>query len=222
MLLAVDTSTSQLGLAIYHQNGLLAELTWQTKARHTTQLAPALQDLLIKTDTSFKEIQAIGVALGPGSFTSLRVGLAFVKGLAMSLNLPLIGIPTLDVSAAPVSLLAGYALACVLPAGRNRLALSWYHASENGWQAGGSPLVTTAETLSAEIKNPTLVTGELSESERQILMSNKQIKLFSPAESTRRPAVLAELAWQRWQLGKVDTPASLAPIYLHIGEVIPS
>lgn len=221
MLLGVDTSTSQLGLALYNENGLQAELLWHTRARHTTELAPAVQDLLGKIGATAQDLQAIGVALGPGSFTSLRVGLAFVKGLAMSRSLPLVGIPTLEVSAAQVGLEAGRALGCVLPAGRGRLALGWYHASENGWQPAGSLLVTTAEALSAEIQQPTILTGELSATERQALLKNKQVTLASPALATRRPGTLAGLAWQRWQNGQVDATASLSPIYLHIGEVIP-
>ncbi len=221
MLLAIDTSTSLLGLALYNENGLQAELSWLTRARHTTELAPAVQDLLAKTGDSPQTLQVVGVALGPGSFTSLRVGLAFTKGLAMSRNLPLVGIPTLEVSAAQVNVEAGRTLGCVLAAGRGRLALGWFHASLSGWQPAGSPLVTTAEALAAEIQQPTMITGELSATERQALSGNKQVTLLPPALAARRPGVLAELAWQRWQNGQVDAPASLAPIYLHIGEVIP-
>ncbi|RPH62923.1 MAG: tRNA (adenosine(37)-N6)-threonylcarbamoyltransferase complex dimerization subunit type 1 TsaB, partial [Chloroflexi bacterium] len=126
MLLAVDTSTAQIGLALYDGAQVVAESLWSSRARHTQELAPAFAEMLAHTGVKVDEIKAIGVALGPGSFTSLRVGLAFVKGLAFSRNLPIVGINTLSVVAAsqPPS---GLPLACLLPAGRGRLALGWFH-----------------------------------------------------------------------------------------------
>jgi tRNA threonylcarbamoyladenosine biosynthesis protein TsaB len=67
-----------------------------------------------------------------------------------------------------------------------------------------------------------MIAGELSAEERQRLARKKvNIKLASPAQCVRRPAVLAELAWARWQAGDVDDAASLAPIYLHVAESLP-
>ena len=221
MLLALDTSTPQIGLALYDGARIVAEHLWVSKARHTIELAPAVAQMLSQTGTDISQVAAIGVAIGPGSFTSLRVGLAFGKGLAMSRSLPLIGIPTLDILAAQVAVDTSRPLACVLAAGRGRLALGWYYAQNNGWQATGSASVTTAETVATEITSATLLTGELTAAERQLLLKNENILLASPAASARRPGILAELAFRRWQAGQTDPAASLAPIYLHIGEVIP-
>src|SRR5687768_1641983 len=116
MLLAVDTSTAQLGLALYDGSQVLAESLWVSRARHTVELAPALGELFQRTGISMDEIRALGVALGPGSFTSLRVGLAFVKGLSLARNLPVVGIPTLDVVAASQSL-SRLPFVALLPAG---------------------------------------------------------------------------------------------------------
>jgi tRNA threonylcarbamoyladenosine biosynthesis protein TsaB len=221
MLLALDTSTPQIGIALYDGARVLAEHLWVSKARHTVELAPAVAQMLAQTGTDISQVAAVGVAIGPGSFTSLRVGLAFGKGLAMSRTLPLVGIPSLDILAAQVAVDASRSLACVLAAGRGRLALGWYVASEDGWQAAGSPLVTTAEAVAAQVSSPTFLTGELTAAERQILSKNEQISLATPASATRRPGVLAELAFRRWQAGQTDPAASLAPIYLHIGDPIP-
>ena len=103
MLLALDTSTSQLGLALYDGERLLAERLWVSKVRHTVELAPAVEQILQQSGLALSALTALGVALGPGSFTSLRVGLAFAKGLAFSLTLPLIGISTLAILAAPLT-----------------------------------------------------------------------------------------------------------------------
>ncbi|MEJ5224179.1 MAG: tRNA (adenosine(37)-N6)-threonylcarbamoyltransferase complex dimerization subunit type 1 TsaB, partial [Anaerolineales bacterium] len=207
MLLAVDTSTAQIGLALYDESSVLGELLWHTRAHHTAELAPAVHDLLTRTGATMKDIRALGVALGPGSFTSLRVGLAFVKGLSLARCLPLIGIPTLDILAAaqPPSDLP---LAAVLQAGRGRLAVVWYQSTGRGWQAQGEPLVSTAEDLAAHIESPTLVCGELTGEERQRLRKNRQVRLAAPAACVRRPSVLAELARARWQAGQVDSAAA--------------
>ncbi|GAB4400225.1 MAG: tRNA (adenosine(37)-N6)-threonylcarbamoyltransferase complex dimerization subunit type 1 TsaB [Anaerolineales bacterium] len=222
MLLALDTSTSQTGLALYDGERLLAERLWVSKVRQTVEIAPAVEQIFQQSGAAVSDLRALSVALGPGSFTSLRVGLAFAKGLALSLSLPLIGIPTFDILAAAVTPTKDSALACLLAAGRGRLAVGWYEASENGWQASAAhPLVTTAETLAAEITSPTFLTGELTSAERQILSKNEKIRLASPALAARRPGILAELAWRRWQAGESDPLAALAPIYLHVGPVIP-
>lgn len=216
MLLAVDTSTAQLGLALYDGAMIAAELTWTSQARHTQELAPALSGLLHRTGLTMDALSVFGVAIGPGSFTSLRVGLAFVKGLTLARHLPLIGVPTLDVTAASVPV-QELPLAAVLQAGRGRIAVGWYKASENGWQAEGPARTSTADELAESIHHPTLIVGELTAEERQRLARKwKNVQLMPPAQSVRRPAVLAEIAWARWQSGQVDEAASLAPIYLHV------
>lgn len=215
MLLAVDTSTSQLGLALYDGASVLAELAWTSRARHTTELAPALSGLLARTGHRMADLTALGVAIGPGSFTSLRVGLAFVKGLAMARKLQVIGVPTLDVVAAAVPV-QQIPLAAVIQAGRTRVAVGWYHAGENGWQVQGPVGTMTVEELAESIHHPTLVVGELNAEERQRLARKRvNIHLVSPARSVRRPALLAELAWTRFESGQTDELASLAPVYLH-------
>lgn len=222
MLLAVDTSTVQMGLAVYDGARVTGEYAWRSNQHHTMELAPAIAELLSRSGLTMENIQALGVAIGPGSFTSLRVGLSLVKGLAFARQLPLIGIPTLDIYAAsqPVSRLP---LLAAIQAGRGRLAVSWYKGTKNGWQEKAPARVVSVDSLIYEIKTPTLVCGEFSAEERQRLAKDEvNVKLVSPAQSVRRPAVLAELAWKRWQRGDVDDEATLAPIYLHTSEPIPS
>lgn len=220
MLLAVDTSTAQVGLALYDGQQVLGEMTWTTRQHHTTELAPALAELLARCDSSMDKVSALGVALGPGSFTSLRVGLAFVKGLALARSLPIIGVPTLDVIAAgqPVS---ETPLIIVLQAGRGRLAIGLYNASSKHWQAQGPARSSTVDELISEIKSPVLIAGELTSEERQKL-AIQNVVLASPANCVRRPSVLAELAWVRLQEKKMDEVASLAPIYLHVAGAPPA
>jgi len=150
MLLAVDTSTKKMGLALYDGVQVPGELLWQSRHHHTVELAPAVVRLLHSSGLKMDDIQALGIAIGPGSFTSLRVGLSFIKGLAMTRHIPVIGIPSLDVQAASVEA-GNYPLVAVLQAGRGRLAVGWYNASKNGWQPEGSAIVTTADELANRI-----------------------------------------------------------------------
>ena len=221
MLLAVDTSTAQVGLALYDGSQVIAEYAWRSSQRHTVELAPAVSELLTRCGVPMDTVQALAVALGPGSFTSLRVGLSLAKGLAISRKLPLVGIPTLDILAAaqPASRLP---LVVVIQAGRGRLAASLYKSSKKGWRAAGPTRLVTVDALAAEIQSPSIVCGELTSAERQKLAPNTNIQLASPAQSLRRPAMLAELAWSRWQSGQVDDEATLAPIYLHVAGSVPA
>jgi tRNA threonylcarbamoyladenosine biosynthesis protein TsaB len=232
-LLAMDTSTRTVGLAIYDGVQVLGELIWTSLDYHTVELAPAVSEMLTRAKIKPSDLGALAVALGPGSFTGLRIGLALAKGMALAQNLPLIGIPTLDFLAAAQPL-APMPLVAVLQAGRGRLALSWYQVAEGRWMrcsdsidssfpsSASATVVLTPQELSERIQSPTMVCGELTEDERRLLSrKRKNVILASPAASLRRPSYLAELAWQRWQAGQVDDPAALSPIYLHYNDPIP-
>ncbi len=221
MLLAVDCSTRWIGLALYDGVQILSERVWQTANHHTVELAPAVDGLIRCGEIRKSDIQVIGVATGPGSFTSLRIGLALAKGLALALHIPLVGVPTLDilVRAQPIR---DMPLAAVLQAGRGRLGVGWYRAESDHWQPYGEITVQTCEALAQHIHRPTMVCGELSAEERQLLArKRKNVILTTPAQSLRRPSFLAELAWEKWQAGQIDDPVKLAPLYLHIAEPIP-
>ena len=222
MLLALDTSTSQLGMALYGEASVLGELCWTTSLRHTHELAPALQSLLARCGKAISDVQAIGVAIGPGSFTSLRVGLTFSKGLALARSLPIVGIPTLDITARGVPN-TDRKLIAVLQAGRGRLAVIWYEPVDGAWKSQGAATVMTAAELESMIDSPVMICGELSAEDRHHLARRyKNVRLASPAQCVRRPALLAELAWEKWQSGQVDSISKLAPIYLHTAGGVPA
>src|SRR5919205_367202 len=96
MLLAIDTSTTQTGLACYDHQGLLGECIWHSGRDHSAQLLPQLTLLLRHLGRARAEISAVAVALGPGSWSGLRVGMSTAKGFALACGVPIIGIGTLE------------------------------------------------------------------------------------------------------------------------------
>lgn len=236
MLLAIDTSTAQMGVALIDGEQLAVETIWSSRVHHTVELAPAVAELMQRAGATMTDLKAIGIAIGPGSFTALRVGLAMAKGLALARRLAILGVPTLDILAAgqPPSELP---LAAVLQAGRGRIAVGWYRMQtsediapvesapdhETQWMPQGNAEIMTVDALAKSIAKPSLVAGELSTDERQRLSRKRVNVVLAPLNRcVRRPSVLAEMAWRRFRMGQSDDLANLAPIYLHRPEAAPA
>jgi tRNA threonylcarbamoyladenosine biosynthesis protein TsaB len=221
VLLALDTSTSWISLALFDGTALRYEATWESQLHHTVELAPAVDRLFSQTGIHHQDLTGLAVALGPGSFTSLRIGLAFTKGISLALNIPVVGVPSLDVIASAQPLDERPMIA-VLHAGRQRLAYATYHVEADTWVAQDEPAVIDAKDLVKTIESPTLVCGELS-SEARIIIGRrwKNANLVPPERCLRRAGYLAALAWVRLQAGDVDDPVGLAPIYLSTTTPIP-
>lgn len=217
-LLAIDTSTRASAIALYDGLAVRYECTWQSREFHSVDLAIGIQQALQKAGMRMEALQAVAVAIGPGSYTGLRIGLALAKGLAFAKGLKLIAIPSLDILAAgqPVQEMP---MAAALQAGRSRLAVGWYKVKKERWIADGQPALMSLQELAEKIKQPTLICGELDETERAVLVrKHKNAHIASPAWGTRRPALLAELGWSRLQAEDLDDPRGLAPIYLQAVE----
>ena len=222
MLLALDTSTRITGISIYDGIQVLCENIWISHDYHTVELGPAVAETLSRAGLTIQNIKLLAVATGPGSFTGLRIGMALAKGIALARHLPMIGIPTLDIVAESQPVSPGYILAAIIQAGRQRLGVGWYTAVDGRWQLTPPIQVMEPLKLSRLIHDPTIVCGELTEEQQHLLARKyKNVILASPAHSIRRPSLLAELAWKRWQAGDVDDPATLSPTYLQQGEPIP-
>ena len=222
MILALDTSTRNIGIAIYDGVQVFSENIWTSHNFHTVELAPAVVVTLSRAGIEIQNIKLLAVATGPGSYTGLRIGMALAKGIALARHLPIIGIPTLDIVAESQPVSPGYTLAAILQVGRGRLAVGWYIPSDDHWLLNPPIQVMDVLKLSHLIHEPTMVCGELTEEQQHTLARKyKNVILASPAHSLRRPSLLAELAWKRWQAGDVDDPATLSPTYLPIGDPIP-
>jgi tRNA threonylcarbamoyladenosine biosynthesis protein TsaB len=215
LLLAIDTATRVPSLALYDGERVVAEETWRLANGHTVELVPGLVHMLERQKVSPSELRGIAVALGPGSFTGLRIGLGVAKGLALTLAVPLVGIPTLDILVYAQARKRG-SLCAVLEAGRGRVCAAFYRWRRNQWQRQGDYLLTTLDELCVNIEAQTLFCGEIDAQATALLRERlgERAVVASPASSLRRAGYLAELGWQRLERGEVDDPAALTPIYL--------
>ena len=194
---------------------VVAEHCWRSVNMQTVEVAPAVQQMLQRAAIDVDDLKGVAVALGPGSYTGLRIGLGFAKGLALAHQMPFIGVPTLDIVAAAVPPAEG-TLVVVAEAGRTRITGARYQwQGKKGWQADDSPVNETWEGMLRRVEPPVTFAGELSERAlRMIRAAGKGHNVVSPASRVRRPGYLAEIAWRRLRRGETDDPAALTPLYL--------
>lgn len=96
MYLGIETSSAVSSVALMDESGIFNELTVQAGLTHSEQLVPHIDLLLKESKVDRSELKGIAVSIGPGSFTGLRIGLGTAKALAYALQIPLIGVMTLD------------------------------------------------------------------------------------------------------------------------------
>ncbi|MDO9085528.1 MAG: tRNA (adenosine(37)-N6)-threonylcarbamoyltransferase complex dimerization subunit type 1 TsaB [Anaerolineaceae bacterium] len=220
MLLAIDSSTQTVGIALFDGSQVIGEIVWQTRNHHTVELAPAIDELFGKCGIIYAQLKGLAVASGPGSFTSLRIGFAIVKGLAITLHIPAIAIPTLDILVAsqPLREIPMFAL---LQSGRNRYAIGKYLNQSKGWTPSGELKILKIDEIATLVDSPTIICGELTSDDRQYLLrNNKNFILASPVQSVRRPSYLAYLGWRKLKAGKFEDVRFLSPTYIHIANPI--
>jgi tRNA threonylcarbamoyl adenosine modification protein YeaZ len=214
MELAIDTSSNIVGVALSHKGEILALLTWQTTQNHTIELLPNLVCLLQQAKVELGSVEAIVVAKGPGSFNGLRVGMSTAKGLASALNIPLLGVNTLEAEAYYFAFI-GLPLRPVQKAGREEIATALYRQKDNEWQCLEAENLTTVKTLCRRIKQKTLFCGEIPPDIISAIQQNlgKQA-IISQGNSPSRASSLAILGWRRLSRGEQDDPVTLQPLYL--------
>lgn len=214
LLLAIDTSTRIASVALY-RNGVLAEHTWQTRDEHTRELLPAVQKLLSQQQVEVRALSGVVVAVGPGSFNGVRVGVSTAKALALSLNIDIVGIGTLEASAYHY---AGVPLPIrpMLNAGRGQINTALFVGGPDDWRQLQAPEAVTLSELIGRTTEAVLVCGEVEPGWAAELRHHLgDLVHFPPvAGRTRRAGFLAELGWRRLRAGDADDAVTLQPIYL--------
>jgi tRNA threonylcarbamoyl adenosine modification protein YeaZ len=212
--LAIDTSTNIAGIALSHKGETLIELTWRSAQNHTVELMPNIARLLQQVNIEANAIEAIFVAKGPGSFNGLRVGISTAKGLALSLDIPLLGVSTLEIEAYPFAY-TEVPLRPIHRAGRDEIATALYQQVNNEWRCLEKEYLTTLDALCQQIRQKTLFCGEIPPDITSAIQQNLGKQAIIPqATALPRVGFLAMLGWQRLNKGEKDDLATLQPLYL--------
>ncbi len=217
LLLALDTSSESIGFAIAQHDCLLAEAIWRGQRQGTaTLLAEAMRALEALGHTQ-NDLVAVAVATGPGSFSGLRVGMGAAKGLALGLDIPIIGIPTLAITAEPFR----YARQPVCPmiaAGRGRFAYAVFEERDNAMHETVPAAHGTGAEIGAVLAAypSVIVCGDVDGATAEAICAAAPGTTMPPVGvRIRRPGALAALAWRRILTGAPDDLVALEPIYLH-------
>ena len=118
-ILGIDTSSMAASVAVIEDNKLICEYTINTKKTHSQKLMPMIENMLGLSDLNVREIDAIAVCEGPGSFTGLRIGMATAKAIAHVNDIPVIGVNSLEALAANMNL-CDKKICSILDAQRNQ------------------------------------------------------------------------------------------------------
>jgi tRNA threonylcarbamoyladenosine biosynthesis protein TsaB len=190
-ILGIQTSTFIWSVAVVDDEQILGEYTFNSPAcppvsgaggykRLSKILVPAIDELLSKTGLKMKELDGIVVTTGPGSFTGGRIGISVAKGLSMGLNIPVVGISTLEALASKVSY-TSYSICPLLPSRGQEVYTAVYKVYSQRMKETEKALVVDIEDWLNNISNPTVFIGEGAVKYRNVIKKRlEKLALFAP------------------------------------------
>lgn len=226
-ILAIDSATPVAGVALLNDKKLIRETFVNFKKTHSETLMPMVDQILHDCEIEIKDLTAIAITIGPGSFTGLRIGLAAAKGLSMASTKPLVGISTLDVLAH--NLAYTNSLVCpLLDARKQEVYTAFYDASKIYPHRLTKDMACSPEELVKRVKEK----ADQMEKKDIILLGdgfNPYTDFFRDALQERlcvppphlmlpRAAALASLAYLRWEQADFDDAMTLRPVYVRLSE----
>ena len=222
MLLAIDSATQILSIALHDGQFLRAEWSLDAGRQHSALLAPMIQQLMRQARVDRADLQALAVAVGPGSYTGVRIGVALAKGMAAVADLPLVPLTTLEiVLEAHAPSRYAWPLIATAPAGRSRVIWAKYAPGGDTWVLRRPAEISAWEDLLAACQPPVTISGEITSAGLQAIHAAQEtgvkIELPPAADRLRRAGRVAEIAWRRLRESHDPRsyPASdVRPIYL--------
>ncbi len=208
MELSIDTASELASLALSREGRRVANIAWRCRRNHTVELLPAIEKLLADAGVKNRELSAVFVCVGPGTYTGLRVGVSVAQGLARALALPALGVGRLELDAYPHAGFGGTIVA-VHRAGRGELAWASYRSGP--WRELTAPRLSRPQELAEAIEDGSLIVGEVEEAFARMVQGRAVIGEVS---ESGRAVALAELGFARLQSGDEAEPALLRPLYL--------
>jgi tRNA threonylcarbamoyladenosine biosynthesis protein TsaB len=222
-VLAVETSTLTGATALVEEDTVLAECRQSLAVTHSERLLPAIDHVLRAAGCTLADVDGLGVALGPGSFTGLRIGLSTMKSLAFAARKPLWGVPTLDALAWSVPF-AAYPVCPILDAKKGEVYTALYRTDaghlDRLWEDRAQAPEALAAALARDVAGPVVFLGDgvapFGALFRAALGDRAR---FAPAAQRLPSAVtVAELAHAALARGESADPAALVPRYLRRSE----
>jgi len=221
-LLAIETATSAQSVALFEEDRLLAEISYEAKAHKGGLLLPAVDRLLKQAGLAAKDLGAVAVSVGPGSFTGLRVGLATAKGLALGTGAMLVGVPTLEVLA------EGYAvpdvtICALLDARRGEVFMALFRRRETHLERLSPDAVLTPEVVKsmlARAESPVHLIGDgaVRYRERFEAMLGDRVCMTETGLQTIPSAAVTGLVGLQQLAGGKRPGAVVEPVYLRKAE----
>ena len=215
-ILAIDTASRWTAVGLYDENTdtVLSNSGWYATLRQTVELAPAIHDQMSAAKLKFSDLTSIAVAIGPGSYTGLRIGLAVAQGIATVHGTSIAAVDTHDIVAASVPQ-NELPLYVIVEAGRKRVLRSRYEWKSNGWESIGVVDNPTWPELFDSTNDSCLMAGEIPEEIlTEISRNHEIISSVSQNVSERSAAVLAKLGHLQILEDKLPTQLNLMPNYL--------
>lgn len=216
LILGIDTATTQCSCAIGGHEGVLAVVESARSRRHAENLVPAVTFALQQAQLELSEIGVVAVDVGPGLFTGLRVGLATGKAFATALNVPMIGVSSLDLLAFRVRFTRRL-IAAVVDARRGEVFYAFYRQVPGGVQRLDEPRVAVPDQLMSELLasgDETLLVGDGALRYRSELATVPRVEFADTGESYPSAASLVELAHARAMREEFVSPREINPLYL--------
>jgi tRNA threonylcarbamoyladenosine biosynthesis protein TsaB len=210
LILALETATDKGSLALLDGEAPLLEYSLESAGTFLSRLPPALAEAFAAAGRAPSEIGAIGVSVGPGNFTGLRIGCAIAKTMAWSLGCPLVPVPTMEVLAAQLPFQA-QAVGVVLDAKRSEVFWGLYSCPEEWPREMAAPVRLSLAELNRHLSPPLILTGYV-ETLAPVLPAGV---VLAPMQARRpRATTVARLALSKLKAGLSVATQQLAPTYL--------
>jgi tRNA threonylcarbamoyladenosine biosynthesis protein TsaB len=211
LALAVDTTSAHGSIALLDDDALRGMAGFRTaQPRHAESLLPSVDDLLAHVGAELADVDGFAVAVGPGSFTGLRIGIAAVEGLAYSLDKPAVGVSALDATAFRYRHRRGL-LVAMLEAYRGEVYGATYRSDGEAIEPASEPVcMPPKEFLESIPATPELIAGTATVSYRGVVDAElpERVTVAEPsffiAEEVARLGAKHLEAGQRAPLGGLD------------------
>jgi tRNA threonylcarbamoyladenosine biosynthesis protein TsaB len=211
-VLAVETSTLAGGAALLDGDRVVGQYLLDVSVTHSERLMVAVDRLLGDARWAPGDLEGLAVAVGPGSFTGLRIGISAVKGLALALSIPVAAVPTLDAMAAVLPF-ATLPVCPVLDARKHEVYASLYRWDGRAMRREWDYLAVAPGELARRLAEPTVLLGDGAGA-----IASPHARLAPPSHRTPSPACVGVLGHARLAAGDAVAPADLGPIYLRPSE----